>query len=86
MAKKELIYKICNETYHMIKIIESCETSEQINNANRLACSLVDKWYNLEEKFSLSYGASVLLYIDSAANDMTKFIEEAKKKINKSTK
>lgn len=83
MTKKELIYKICNETYHMIKIIESCETSEQINNANRLACSLVDKWYNLEAKFSLSCVADALLYIDSAANDITKFIEEAKKKINK---
>lgn len=80
MTRKELVYKICNETYHMRKIIESCETSEQINNANRLACSLVDKWYNLEANFSLSCGADVLLYIDSAANDMTKFIEEAKKK------
>lgn len=81
MTKKDLVYKICNETYHMRKIIDSCETNEQIHNANRLACSLVDKWYNLNANFSLSYGADALSYIASAANDMTKFIEEAKKKL-----
>ena len=70
----------------MRKIIESCKTNEQIDSANCLACSLVDKWYNLNANFSLSYGADVLPYIDSAANDMTKFIERVKKKINKSPK
>lgn len=81
MEAKELVYKICNETYHMRKIIDSCETNEQIHSANRLACSLVDKWYNLNANFSLSYGANVLPYIKSAANDMTRFIAEAKKRI-----
>ena len=81
MEAKELVYKICNETYHMRKIIDSCETNEQIHSANRLACSLIDKWYNLNANFSPCYGVGVSSYIKSAANDMTRFIEEAKKKI-----
>lgn len=85
MTMKELVHKICDETYHIRKIIESCKTVEQIDNANRLACSLIDKWYNLKADFSLSYGADILPYIESAANDMTKFIEETKKKLKSIT-
>ena len=84
MTKEELIYKIGDETYRMRKIIESCKTIEQIDSANSLACSLVDKWYNLNANFSLSYGADVLLYIESAANDMTVFIRKTKEKIQSS--
>lgn len=85
MEAKELVYKICNETYHMRKIIDSCETNEQINSANCLACSLVNKWYNINTDFSLSYGADVLPYIKSASNDLDRFIEEAKKKLKSTT-
>ena len=81
MTRKELVYKICDETYHMRKIIDSCETNEQIHSANRLACSLIDKWYKMNANFSLGYGANVLSYIESATNDMTRFIEEAKEKL-----
>lgn len=81
MTKEGLIYKICDETYHMRKIIESCETIEQIENINKWACSLVDKWYNLKSDFGLSYGVDVMRYIDSAADDMTVFIRKSKEKI-----
>ena len=83
MTRKELIYKICDETYHMLKIIESCKTEEQIDNANNLACSLVDKWFNLKANFSFSYGADIAHYINSSAHDMTICVEKAKKKIEK---
>jgi hypothetical protein len=78
---QKTIYKICDETYHAIRVINSCKTIEQLENANRWACSLVDKWYKLSEKFSLYSGADVQRYIDSAASDMTVAIEKQKKYI-----
>ena len=79
---QKTIYKICDETYHVIRVINSCKTIEQLENANKWACSLVDKWYNLLEKFSLCSGADLHRYIDSAASDMTVAIAKQKKRIN----
>ena len=76
---QKTIYKICDETYHVIRVIDSCKTIEQLENTNRWACSLMDKWYNLLEKFSLYSGADVQRYIDSAASDMTVAIAKQKK-------
>ena len=78
---QKTIYKICDETYHAIRVINSCKTIEQLENANKWACSLVDKWYKLSEKFSLYSGADVQRYIDSAASDMTVAIAKQKKYI-----
>jgi hypothetical protein len=78
---QKTIYKICNETYHIIRVINSCKTIEQLENANRWACSLLDRWYNLLEKFSLGSGVNVQRYIDSAVTDMTKAIAKQKKHI-----
>ena len=79
---QKTIYKICDETYHIIRVINSCKSIEQLENANIWACSLFDKWYNLLENFSLYSSVDVRVYIDSAANDMTKAIEIKKKHIN----
>lgn len=78
---QKTIYKICDETYHAIRVINSCKTIEQLENANKWACSLIDNWYNLLEKFSLYSGADVRQYIDSAASDMTVAIAKQKKHI-----
>lgn len=78
---QKTIYKICDETYHIIRVIDSCKSIEQLENANRWACSLIDKWYNLLKNFSLYSSVDVSKYIDSAADDMTKAIEIKKKHI-----
>lgn len=78
---QKTIYKICDETYHIIRVIDSCNTIEQLENANRWACSLLDKWYNLLKNFSLFSSVDVRMYIDSAADDMTKAIEIKKEHI-----
>lgn len=78
---QKTIYKICDETHHAIRVIDSCKTIEQLENANKWTCSLVDKWYKLSEKFSLYSGADLHRYINSAASDMTKAIAKQKKHI-----
>jgi len=78
---QKTIYKICDETYHVIRVINSCKTIEQLENANKWACSLIHNWYNLLEKFSLYSGADLHRYIDSAASDMTVVIAKQKKHI-----
>lgn len=78
---QKTIYKICDETYHIIRVIDSCKTIDQLENANRWACSILDKWYNLQEKFSLYSGVNVQRYIESAADDMTAAIAKQKKRI-----
>ena len=78
---QKTIHKICDETYHIIRVIDSCKTIEQLENANRWACSLLDMWYNMLEKFSLGSGVDVKRYIDSAVTDMTVAIAKQKKRI-----
>ena len=78
---QKTIYNICNETYYIIRVINSCKTLEQLENANKWACSLIDKWYNMLEKISFYYTADVIRYIDSSATDMTKAIETKKEQL-----
>ena len=78
---QKTIYKICDETYHVIRVIDSCKTIEQLENANKWACSFIDKWYNLKEKLSFCSEMVVQRYIDSAACDMDNAIAKQKKQI-----
>ena len=67
---QKIIYKICDDTYHAIRVINSCKTIEQLENANRWACSFIDKWYNMEGNLSFRSEMAVQRYIDSAARDI----------------
>lgn len=67
---QKIIYKICNDTYHAIRVINSCKTIEQLENANRWVCSFIDKWYSLCGNLSFRSEMTVQRYIDSAARDM----------------
>lgn len=78
---QKTIYKICDDAYHVIRVINSCKTIEQLENANRWACSFIDKWYILKEKLSFCSEIVVQRYIDSAACDMDNAIAKQKKQI-----
>ena len=73
--------KIAQETYHIRRIFESCKTLEQVKNANRLACFLVDKWSWYESQLGFSGSFDVNRLIMKAAGDMTHFYNEAKDRI-----
>ena len=81
MTKQELKLKIPQETYYIRKIFESCKTLEQVNNTNRLACFLVDKWCWHGRHFGLSDAIYLDKFISSAANDMESFLNQAKDRV-----
>ena len=81
MNKNELKLKIEQETYYIRRMFESCKTLEQVKNANRLACSLVDKWGWYTGHFGLSDSFDLDRLITSAADDMTQFYGQAKDRI-----
>lgn len=78
MTKNELKLKIAQETYYIRRMLESCKTLEQAKNANRLACSLVDKWCWYTKHFCLSDSFDIDKLIMRAADDMERFYNEAK--------
>lgn len=83
MDKNELKLKIAQETYYIRRMLESCKTLEQAKNANRLACSLVDKWCWYAKHFGLSDSFSLDRLIMGAASDMTLFYDQARNRILK---
>jgi hypothetical protein len=83
MTKQEIKLKISQETYYIRRMLESCKTLEQVKNANRLACSLVDKWFWYKRHFGLSDSFDIDKLIVAAADDMTSFYNEAKDLISK---
>lgn len=78
MDKNELKLKIAQETYYIRRMLESCKTLEQAKNANRLACSLIDKWFWYTKHFGLSDSFDIDRLIMRAADDMTLFYDQAK--------
>ena len=82
MTRNELIIKIAQDTYHMRVVIESCKTTEQVENSNKWVCSIVDKWYNqLDAGWSICERSRLWDYINRASSDLTKFIDDAKKRV-----
>lgn len=83
MTKQEIKLKISQETYYIRRMLESCKTLEQVNSANKLACSLVDKWCWYTKHFGLSDSFDIDRLIMRAAEDMTLFYDQAKDRIFK---
>ena len=83
MTKQEIKLKISQETYYIRRMLESCKTLEQVNSANKLACSLVDKWCWYTKHFGLSSSFDLDKLIMGAAGDMTQFYSHAKDRIFK---
>lgn len=81
MNKNELKLKISQETYYIRRMFESCKTVEQVNNANRLACFLVDKWSWYGNDFGMADSIRMYKYIMSASNDMESFWKKAKDRV-----
>ena len=82
MTKNELITKIAQDTYHVRVVIESCQTIEQVENSNKWACSMIDKWYWLFTKeLGIWESATLWPYVDRAARDLTKFIDDARNRV-----
>ena len=50
MTRNDLITKIAQDTYHIRVVVESCQTIEQVENSNKWACSMIDKWYGMFDK------------------------------------
>ena len=82
ITRDELVLKIETETLKIRKMFESCATLEHVDVTNKLACFLVDKWYWYGSHFDLGYRChKIWPWIDSAASDMTKFYNEARKRV-----
>ena len=82
ITRDELIFKIETETFKIRKIFETCVTLEHVDNTNKLACFLVDKWYSYCSHFDFRYRIdNIWPWIDSAAKDMANFYNEAKKRV-----
>ena len=82
ITRDELVLKIETETLKIRKIFESCVTLEHVDVTNKLACFLVDKWNWYGSNFDLGYTCNKIWpWINSAASDMTKFYNEARKRV-----
>lgn len=78
----EITLKIASETYRIRQIFESCKTMEHVDNTNRLACFLIDKWYWIAGQYGLFIAADKIWpMIHSAADDMELFYREAKTRV-----
>lgn len=82
MNRNDLITKIAQDTYHIRVVVESCQTIEQVENSNKWACSMIDKWYGMFDKeWSICESSRLWPYIDRASIDLTKFIDGARERV-----
>jgi hypothetical protein len=82
MTRNELITKIAQDTYHVRVVVESCQTIEQVENSNKWACSMIDKWYHLCDKdWSILECSGIWKYVDRASRDLTKFLDDARNRV-----
>lgn len=82
MTRNDLITKIAQDTYHIRVVVESCQTIEQVENSNKWARSMIDKWYGMFDKeWSMCESSRLWPYIDRASRDLTKFIEDARERV-----
>ena len=82
MTRNDLITKIAQDTYHIRVVVESCQTIEQVENSNKWAYSMIDKWYGMFDKeWGMCESSRLWLYIDRASRDLTKFIDDARERV-----
>ena len=82
MTRNDLITKIAQDTYHIRVVVESIQTNEQVENSNKWACSMIDKWYGMFDKeWSMCESSRLWPYVDRASRDLTKFIEDARERV-----
>ena len=82
MARNDLITKIAQDTYHIRVVVESCQTIEQVENSNKWACSMIDKWHGMFDKeWSICESSRLWPYVDRASRDLTKFIDDARERV-----
>jgi hypothetical protein len=82
MTRNELITKIAQDTYHIRVVVESCQTIEQVENTNKWACSMIDKWNHMRDKdWSILEYSDIWEYIDRASRDLTNFIDDARNRV-----
>lgn len=82
MTRNDLITKIAQDTYHIRVVVESCQTIEQVENSNKWAYSMIDKWYGMFDKeWAMCESSRLWPYIDRASRDLTKFIDDARERV-----